>query len=156
MGLLDKKIQLCNLFQLLRLFRIFLPDSLLLSRHRNGLCIDGGGTFTLPRLVGLARSLEIAAFDESISSDQALAWGLVTKVVDDGKALDEAVNMLEKLVKNSGHSFGWSKRLLTDSFNNSLEMHLELEREGLSNCADHPDGQEGLKAFVEKRKPKFF
>ncbi len=122
----------------------------------NGLCIDGGGTFTLPRLVGLARSLEIAAFDESISSDQALAWGLVTKVVDDGKALDEAVNMLEKLVKNSGHSFGWSKRLLTDSFNNSLEMHLELEREGLSNCADHPDGQEGLKAFVEKRKPKFF
>jgi enoyl-CoA hydratase/carnithine racemase len=35
-------------------------------------------------------------------------------------------------------------------------MHLELEREGLSNCADHPDGQEGLKAFVEKRKPKFF
>ena len=80
----------------------------------------------------------------------------MTKVVDDGKALDEAVNMLEKLVKNSGHSFGWSKRLLTDSFNNSLEMHLELEREGLSNCADHPDGQEGLKAFVEKRKPKFF
>jgi len=121
----------------------------------NGLCIDGGGTFTLPRIVGLAKSLEIAAFDDPIGSDQALQWGLVTKVVDNGKALEEAVKILEKLVKNSGHSFGWSKRLITDSFNNSLETHLELEREGLSNCADHPDGQEGLKAFVEKRKPLF-
>lgn len=121
----------------------------------NGLCIDGGGTFTLPRIVGLARSLEIAAFDEPINSDQALKWGLVTKIVDDGKALDETGKMLERLVKNSGHSFGWSKRLITDSFNNSLETHLELEREGLSDCADHPDGQEGLKAFVEKRKPVF-
>ncbi|MEZ5580300.1 MAG: enoyl-CoA hydratase/isomerase family protein [Candidatus Competibacteraceae bacterium] len=47
----------------------------------NALCIDAGGTFTLPRLVGLARALEIAAFDEPIAAEQALAWGLVTRVV---------------------------------------------------------------------------
>jgi len=48
----------------------------------NGLCIDGGSTFTLPRLVGLARAMEIVAFDKPISSGQALAWGLVTKVAE--------------------------------------------------------------------------
>ena len=45
----------------------------------NGLSIDGGGTFTLPRLVGMARALEIAAFDRPISAEQALSWGLVTR-----------------------------------------------------------------------------
>jgi 2-(1,2-epoxy-1,2-dihydrophenyl)acetyl-CoA isomerase len=119
------------------------------------LCIDGGGTFTLPRIVGLARSLEIAALDEPISSEQASQWALVTKVVDDGTALEEAKSMLKMLLKKSTHSFGWSKRLLIDSFNHSFEAHLELEREGLSDCANHPDGQEGLKAFIEKRKAIF-
>jgi 2-(1,2-epoxy-1,2-dihydrophenyl)acetyl-CoA isomerase len=58
----------------------------------NGLCIDGGGTFTLPRIVGLARALEITAFDNPISAEQALEWGMVTKVVEDGKALEEALS----------------------------------------------------------------
>jgi 2-(1,2-epoxy-1,2-dihydrophenyl)acetyl-CoA isomerase len=137
-------------------FRIMEKSATLKQAYTsNGLCIDGGGTFTLPRIVGLARSLEIAAFDDPIPAEKALLWGLVTQVVDDGAALEEAVTMLTRLAKNSLHSFGWSKRLLTDSFNNSLETHLEWEREGLSDCADHADGQEGLKAFVEKRKPTF-
>ena len=137
-------------------FRIIEKSAILRQAYTsNGLCIDGGGTFTLPRIVGLSRSLEIAAFDEPISSAKALEWGLVTKVVDDGMVLEEANSMLNKLIIKSTHSFGWSKRLLTDSFNNSFESHLELEREGLSDCANHSDGQEGLKAFIEKRKPVF-
>src|SRR5690606_32028964 len=121
----------------------------------NGLSIDGGGTFTLPRIVGLARSMEIAAFDDPISSAKALEWGLVTKVVDDETILEEAKNMLNRLLEKSLYSFGWSKKLLTDSFNHALESHLELEREGLSACANHSDGQEGLKAFIGERKPMF-
>jgi 2-(1,2-epoxy-1,2-dihydrophenyl)acetyl-CoA isomerase len=121
----------------------------------NGLCVDGGGTFILPRIVGLARALEIAAFDQPISSTQALEWGLATTIVEDGAELEEAGKMMNALLKKSVHSFGWSKKLLTDSFNHSLETHLELEREGLSDCANHADGQEGLKAFIEKRKPIF-
>lgn len=137
-------------------FRIIEKSAILRQAYTsNGLCIDGGGTFTLPRIVGLARSLEIAAFDNPISAHQALEWGLVTKVVDDSRAVEEAISMLNMLAKGSLHSFGWSKKLLTDSFSNSLESHLELEREGLSACADSPDGQEGLKAFMEKRKPTF-
>lgn len=120
-----------------------------------GLCIDGGGTFSLPRLVGLARALEIVAFDKPISSEQALNWGLVTKVVDDGKALDEAFSMARELSNVALNSFGWCKELLTDSFGTTFETQLERERLGLKTCAAHPHGQEGLKAFVEKRKPVF-
>lgn len=137
-------------------FRIIEKSAILRQAYTsNGLCIDGGGTFTLPRIVGLARSLEIAAFDDPIPSAQALEWGLVTKIVEDGTVMEEAYNMLNTLNKKSTNSFGWSKKLFTDAFNNSFESHLELEREGLSDCANHPDGQEGIKAFIEKRKPKY-
>lgn len=137
-------------------FRIMEKSAVLKQAYTsNGLCIDGGGTFTLPRIVGLARSLEIAAFDNPISSTQALAWGLATNVVDDGTAQKEAIAMLNQLAQGSLNSFGWSKKLLTDSFGNSFESHLELERGVLSDCADHSDGKEGLKAFIEKRKPIF-
>ena len=97
----------------------------------NGLCIDAGGTFVLPRLVGLARALEIAAFDEPITAEQAFAWGLVNRVVEPGQELTEAHAMARDLAKRSLHSFGWSKRLLTNAFETSLESHLEKEREGL-------------------------
>lgn len=120
-----------------------------------GLSIDGGGTFTLPRLVGVARALEIAAFDRPIPADQAWAWGLATKVVDDNQVVSEAVNLAQELARNSLNSYGWSKQLLNDSFNTPLEAHLERERAAISACAAHPDGQEGLRAFLEKRKPQF-
>ncbi len=138
-------------------FRVMSEAALLRQAYTSsGLSINGGGTFTLPRLVGLAKALEIAAFDKPISSDQALLWGLVTKVVKEGAAMEEALKMARELSKNSLNSFGWSKQLLTDSFNSSFETHIERERMGLSLCATHPDGKEGLSAFLEKRKPTFF
>jgi 2-(1,2-epoxy-1,2-dihydrophenyl)acetyl-CoA isomerase len=121
----------------------------------SGLSIDGGGSFALPRLVGLARAMEIMAFDQPISSAQALEWGLVTKVVPDEEVVAAGLAMLSDLTKAALHSFAWSKKLMTDSFNNTLETQLELERQGISDCAAHPNGQEGIKAFVEKRKPSF-
>ncbi len=121
----------------------------------SGLCVDGGGTFTLPRIVGLARALEIIAFDNPISSGLASEWGMVNQVVEDGKSLEAAIHMLKQLSKGSIHSFGLSKKLLTDSFNNTLESQLEMERKGLSDCGNHPDGIEGVTAFMEKRKPVF-
>jgi 2-(1,2-epoxy-1,2-dihydrophenyl)acetyl-CoA isomerase len=121
----------------------------------SGLSIDGGGSFALPRLVGLARALEIMAFDKPIPSEQALEWGLVTKVVPDEEVHSAALAMLEELTRTALYSFAWSKKLMTDSWNHSLETQLELERQGISDCAAHPNGQEGIKAFVEKRKPSF-
>jgi len=120
-----------------------------------GLSMDGSGTFSLPRLVGLARALEIVAFDEPISAAKALEWGLVTRVVEDDRAVDEAEAMARMLAARSLHAFGQAKRLLTDSFNTPLEVQLERERAAVSACANHPDGREGIRAFVEKRQPVF-
>jgi 2-(1,2-epoxy-1,2-dihydrophenyl)acetyl-CoA isomerase len=121
----------------------------------NALCIDGGATFTLSRLVGLARALEIAAFDEPIGAEQALAWGLVTKVVDDGEVVAEAERLARKVAEKSLHTFGWSKQLLTDAFETPLEAQLESERQGLLACVSHADGVEGMTAFLEKRPPRY-
>ncbi len=137
-------------------FRVMAESAVMRQGYTsNGLSIDGGGTFALPRIVGLAHALEIAAFDEPISAVKALEWGLVTKVVSDSEVQKEALAMLGGLSKTSLHSFAWSKRLFLESFNNTLETQLELERLGISACAGHPDGQEGIRAFVEKRKPVF-
>jgi 2-(1,2-epoxy-1,2-dihydrophenyl)acetyl-CoA isomerase len=137
-------------------FRVMGQSAVLRQAYTSsGLSIDGGGSFALPRLVGLARAMEIMAFDEPISSSQALAWGLVTKVIPDEQVRMEAQAMLDRLARGALYSFAWSKRLLLDSFNNTLESQLELERQGISACAAHPHGEEGIKAFVEKRKPSF-
>jgi 2-(1,2-epoxy-1,2-dihydrophenyl)acetyl-CoA isomerase len=137
-------------------FRVMAESAVLRQGYTsNGLSIDGGGTFALPRLVGLARSLEIAAFDETISASKAWEWGLVTKVAPDSEVRKEALAMLKGLSKTALHSFAWSKRLFLESFHNTLEAQLELERQGISDCAGHPEGREGIRAFVEKRKPLF-
>jgi len=121
----------------------------------NGLSIDGGGTYTLPRLVGLAKAMEIVAFDRPILSEQAMAWGLVTEVVEDGQAVNRAIGMVQEIAKRPLSSFLASKKLLTDSFHTPFEHQLEKERELLSWCADHPNGLEGIKAFIEKRSPVY-
>jgi 2-(1,2-epoxy-1,2-dihydrophenyl)acetyl-CoA isomerase len=137
-------------------FRIMSQTAILKQGYTsNGLCIDGGGTFYLPRLVGLTRSLEIVAFDRPISAEQALEWGLATKVVESGKEMAEAEGMAMELSGISLHSFGLSKKLLTDSYNTSFETHIEMERLGIERCGSHPDGIEGMDAFLNKRTPLF-
>jgi 2-(1,2-epoxy-1,2-dihydrophenyl)acetyl-CoA isomerase len=137
-------------------FRVMAKSAVLRQAYTSwGLCIDGGGTFMLPRLVGLAKAMEIAAFDPKITADMALEWGMVTKVAEDDQVLAEALAMARELGDRSLHSFGWVKQLLTDSFTTPLEVQLERERLGVATCGGHPDGQEGMIAFAMKRKPVF-
>ncbi|MBD80108.1 MAG: enoyl-CoA hydratase [Crocinitomicaceae bacterium] len=137
-------------------FRIMAQNTSLKQGYTSaGLSIDGGGSFTLPRLVGMAKALEIMAFDVPISSKQALDWGLVTKVVEDNKVLPEAREMAGVLMARSSSSFKLSKRLFNKTFNSSFEEQIEEERRFLAESANHRDAIEGLAAFVEKRKPSF-
>jgi 2-(1,2-epoxy-1,2-dihydrophenyl)acetyl-CoA isomerase len=129
--------------------------SLRLAYTSSGLGIDGGGTFTLPRLLGLARALEVAAFDRPVPAAEALALGLATAVVDDGRALEEATRLAGELAGRSPHAFAMAKRLFNTSFETPLEEQLERERLGMVAAAAHPDGREGLAAFVGKRPPRF-
>ena len=83
-------------------FRVMEASAVLRQAYTtNGLSIDGGGTFTLPRLGGLARAMEIMAFDHSISSEQALAWGLVTEVVEDGHSVKRAFELIKDKKRGS-------------------------------------------------------
>jgi 2-(1,2-epoxy-1,2-dihydrophenyl)acetyl-CoA isomerase len=137
-------------------FRVMESSAVLKQAYTsNGLSIDGGGTFTLPRLVGLARAMEIAAFDRPISSEQALSWGLVTEVVGDGESVERSRAMIEEIRTVAPTSFLAAKALMTDSLQTSLETQMEKERHFLAWCADHPNGKEGVSAFLEKRKPRY-
>jgi 2-(1,2-epoxy-1,2-dihydrophenyl)acetyl-CoA isomerase len=137
-------------------FRVMARSAVLRQAYTaSGLGIDGGGTFTLPRLLGLARALEVAAFDRPIPAEQALAWGLATSVADDGLALEAAVAMGRGLATRSLHAFALCKRLLNDSFETPLAAQLDRERDGMAASAAHPDGQEGMRAFLDKRTPSY-
>ena len=137
-------------------FRVMAKSAVLRQAYTSsGLCLDGGGTYTLPRLVGLARAMEIAAFDQPITSQQALEWGLTNRITEDDQILAAAEAMAGELSGKSVHSFGWCKQLLGDSLDTPLETQMEKERMALSTCGAHPDGREGVKAFMEKRKPEF-
>lgn len=137
-------------------FRVMEASAVLRQAYTsNGLSMDGGGTYFLPRLVGMARAMEIAVFDRPISAEKALKWGLVTRVVDDGSSLEEALALLGKIKQGALSSFAASKKLMNDSFHTSFETQLEKEREFLAWCADHPNGREGIHAFLEKRKPEY-
>ena len=120
-----------------------------------GLSIDGGGTFMLPRLVGLARALEIAAFDEPIDAAQAASAGLATRIAAAGEALAGARALARELQARSLASFASSKRLLRQSVETPLEVQLENERAGIVACAGTAEGAEGISAFTGKRTPDF-
>ncbi len=137
-------------------FRVMAASALLIQGYTSrGLSIDGGGTWTLPRIVGAARALEVAAFDEPIDAQRALSWGLATKVVDNDTAVAEAVALVKKIAAGPRESFAWSKRLINESFDTPLAVQLEREREGIAACGSSENGMEGLRSFVEKRAAVF-
>jgi 2-(1,2-epoxy-1,2-dihydrophenyl)acetyl-CoA isomerase len=80
---------------------------------------------------------------------------LVTEVAEDELVPEAAKDMASGLARGSLHAFGVCKALMTESFHTGLEVQLEKERVGISTCAAHNDGQEGIRAFLEKRKPIF-
>jgi 2-(1,2-epoxy-1,2-dihydrophenyl)acetyl-CoA isomerase len=118
----------------------------------NGLCIDGGGTYTLPRLLGLARALEIALFDHRIPAVTALQVGLVNRLVPDARLLEEA----QEIARHAAlRAFARAKRLMNAAHDTALEAQLEAERRELAAAANSREGREGLTAFVEKRRADF-
>jgi 2-(1,2-epoxy-1,2-dihydrophenyl)acetyl-CoA isomerase len=137
-------------------FRIMSDTATLKQAYTsNGLCIDAAGTRTLPRLVGLARALEIAALDPPIDAMRALEMGLVTRVVPASELTNQAMAFATDLSSRSVNAFGTVKVLMTQSYETSLDVQLEAERQGIADCGKHHDGREGLAAFVEKRRPVY-
>ncbi|MEM7700824.1 MAG: enoyl-CoA hydratase-related protein [Pseudomonadota bacterium] len=120
----------------------------------SGLSPDGGSTYILPRLIGMRRAQELTLTNRVLSAAEAADWGLITQVSEEGKALETARALCEKLAAGSLSANADAKRLLRASLDNSLETHLELEGRCIAQNADK-DGREGIAAFFEKRAPKF-
>ncbi|HZQ31886.1 MAG TPA: enoyl-CoA hydratase-related protein [Mycobacterium sp.] len=120
-----------------------------------GLSPDGSSSFYLPRLVGVRRAQELMLTNRKLSAAEALQWGLVTEVVD-GAELPARVDALAQQIASGAKQSGSAvKKLLLASSKNSLEEQMEWEGRLIAECADSPDGAEGMNAFLQKRRPEF-
>jgi 2-(1,2-epoxy-1,2-dihydrophenyl)acetyl-CoA isomerase len=122
---------------------------------RLGLVPDAGGTYVLPRLVGSARARGLALLGERLSAEQAEAWGLIWRVVDDDRLLDEATALARHLATQPTRGLGLIKRALLASATNSLDAQLDLERDLQREAGRTEDYREGVAAFMAKRQPAF-
>jgi len=122
---------------------------------RIGLIPDSGGTYFLPRLVGTARALGLALLAESIGAEQAEQWGLIWKAVDDASLASEALALARLLASGPTQGYGLLKRAMNASNGNSLDAQLDLERDLQREAGFSEDYREGVRAFKEKREPRF-
>jgi len=122
---------------------------------RVGLVPDSGGTFTLPRLVGLGKALELAFTADPVDAHEALRLGLVNRVVPHDELMAHTLALATRLAQGPTRAFGLTKRAFNYALTASLEATLEYEahlQEIAGRTADH---REGVAAFLEKRQPRF-
>ncbi|MEY4358396.1 MAG: hypothetical protein RL469_1722 [Pseudomonadota bacterium] len=115
---------------------------------------DGSTSFFLPRLIGAKRAMELLLTNRMLSAQEALAWGLVNRVVPDGALHEEVEALAQRLARGPRHSFAHTKRLLAES-HQALERQLELEGRTIAAQGASPEGLEGMHAFLQKRPAKF-
>ena len=120
-----------------------------------GLVPDAGGTWLLPRLVGPARARALALLAEQITAEEALAYGLIWRVVDDDKLHAEARAVTARLAAGPTRAYAAIKEALHKSETNTLSAQLDLERDLQVRLTKEPDNREGILAFLEKRAPKY-
>ena len=120
-----------------------------------GLSPDGSSTYYMPRKIGDRRARELMLTNRVLSAQEALDWGVVNQVVADGEALPAAQKLAAKLAQGPTQAYGQVKALLDSSFDHSLESQMELEARAIAGLVGSSDGQEGLHAFLDKRKPQF-
>ena len=125
------------------------------SFARIGLIPDSGGTWLLPRLVGEARARALALLAEPLPAEKAEQWGLVWKCVDDAALAGEARKLCEHFAAAPTQGLALIKRALDASAGNSFDAQLDLERDLQREANMTPDYAEGVRAFMEKRKPNF-
>ncbi len=120
-----------------------------------GLVPDSGGTFTLPRLIGLQRASALMMLGEKVSAEQAAQMGMIYKVVADDELITLALQTASTLAALPTKGLGLTKRLLNQSANNNLEEQLHQEQIEQAEAGRSHDYKEGVNAFLEKRKPNF-
>lgn len=136
-------------------FRVSGPDARFgLPEVKIGLIPGAGGTQRLPRLVGRGRALDIVVTGRQVAAPEAHAMGLVDRLVD-GSALDSALELARQLGKSSLPAQLAGVRAVNAAFELPLREGIQYELEQEQDLFEHGEAAEGLRAFVEKRKPNF-
>ncbi|MBE0507832.1 MAG: 2-(1,2-epoxy-1,2-dihydrophenyl)acetyl-CoA isomerase [Marinospirillum sp.] len=120
-----------------------------------GLIPDSGGTWTLPRLAGMARAKGMALLGDKISAEQAESWGMIWRCVDNEQLMDETMKLARHLATQPTKGLALIKRALHASASNSFDEQLDLERDLQRLAGRTEDYREGVAAFMEKRQPNF-
>lgn len=125
------------------------------SFARIGLIPDSGGTYTLPRLIGEARARALMLTAQPVTAEQAAAWGMIWRCVDDDQLMAEATTLCEHFATAPTQGLALIKRALDAATTNTFDAQLDLERDLQREAVMSPDYAEGVRAFMEKRKPQF-
>ena len=120
-----------------------------------GLIPDSGGTYFLPRLVGTARAMGLALHGEKLSAEQAAAWGLIWKCVDDADLPEATEALLMQLAHRRRRGARRDQAAIYASAGRTLEAQLDVERDLQRELGFGDDYREGVAAFVDKRPPRF-
>jgi 2-(1,2-epoxy-1,2-dihydrophenyl)acetyl-CoA isomerase len=120
-----------------------------------GLTPDGGASWLLPRLVGLRKAQQLILSNTRLAADEALEIGLVTEVVADDVLQGCVRDWAMRLAEGPTKAFARSRNLLLDVFGETFEAHLERESRAIVESCGGMDGQDGIAAFLAKRRPTF-
>ena len=131
------------------------PAFFLQAFARIGLVPDGGATFMLPRLVGWGRALELSLLAERLPAEKAVAWGLVNRLFEDNAALMDGAMEIATRLANGPASLGLIRKAYWATWHNAYEQQLDLEARLQAEAGRTRDYAEGVRAFLEKREPKF-
>ncbi|MGH7680049.1 MAG: 2-(1,2-epoxy-1,2-dihydrophenyl)acetyl-CoA isomerase PaaG [Gemmatimonadaceae bacterium] len=129
--------------------------SFIQSFSKIGLVPDTGGTFYLPRLVGHARATALMFLGEKVTAKKAHEWGMIHDVVPGTVLLDTALALARQLAQMPTRAFGLTKRALNASWTNDLKAQVAVEEEMQRQAGRTADFAEGVRAFLEKRKPTY-
>ncbi len=129
--------------------------SFVLPFCRLGLLPDTGGTYVLPRLVGPARAMGLALLGDKLSAQQAADWGLIWECVPDDQFEQRLDQLAQHFSTAPTKGLAAAKHALNQSFSNTLEQQLDLERDLMRDLGNSDDYAEGVAAFMEKRTPVF-
>jgi 2-(1,2-epoxy-1,2-dihydrophenyl)acetyl-CoA isomerase len=129
--------------------------SFIQSFSKLGLVPDSGGTWTLPRLIGPARAIGLTFLGDKLSAEQAAAWGLIWKCVDDADLASTVEQLARQLAIAPTRGLARTKEAIYSSGLRTLEQQLDVERDFQRELGHSSDYAEGVAAFTEKRAPKF-